>query len=56
MAYEQLEKTVELRPDYYSAHIDLANLLIAGRALDRAKEHLDLLAARTRKILSSTYP
>jgi tetratricopeptide (TPR) repeat protein len=46
LAYEQLEKTVELRPDHYPAHIDLANLLIASRSLDRAKEHLDVLAAK----------
>src|SRR5882724_1692741 len=46
MAYEQLEKTVKLRPDYYPAHIDLANLHSARRAVDRAKEHLDLLAAK----------
>ena len=45
-AYEQLEKTVELRPDHYRAHIDLANLLVASHSLDRAKEHLDLLATK----------
>src|SRR6266851_3114877 len=41
MAYEHLEKTIELRPDHYPAHIDLANLLVASRSLDRPKEHLD---------------
>src|SRR5882672_4209808 len=46
MAYEQLEKTIELRPDHYPAQIDLANLLVANRSLDRAKEHLDVLAAK----------
>jgi len=51
-AFQELNRTVELNPDNYRAHIDLANLLVTVRnpdgsassdALKQAKTHLDLL-------------
>ena len=51
-AYQALNRTVELAPDNYRAHTDLANLLLSGRNPDgspiqsnlkEAKTHLDLL-------------
>jgi tetratricopeptide (TPR) repeat protein len=45
-AYYELSRTVELQPDNYKAHTDLANLLIASNdpgALKMAQEHTDLL-------------
>jgi cellulose synthase operon protein C len=48
-AYQELSRTVELQPENNDAHIDLANLLIAGGKgddLQQAQEHIDLLLAR----------
>ena len=51
-AFQELSRTVELAPDNYRAHTDLANLLVTVRnpdgslvpdALKQAKTHLDLL-------------
>ena len=42
-AVQELATTVQIQPDYYAAHIDLANLLILARQFSDAKEHLDLL-------------
>ena len=51
-AYQELGRTVELNPDNYRAHTDMANLLLTVRnpdgspsadALKQAKTHLDLL-------------
>jgi len=44
-AFQQLLRTVEINPDHYEAHLDIANLLLATRPpqLREAKEHLDLL-------------
>jgi len=51
-AFQELSRTVELAPDNYRAHIDLANLLIGARNQDgsvnddymkQARVHLDLL-------------
>jgi tetratricopeptide (TPR) repeat protein len=51
-AFQELSRTVELSPDNYRAHVDLANLLIGARNPDgspnddymkQAKTHLDLL-------------
>ena len=51
-AFQELNRTVELAPDNYRAHTDLANLLVTVRnpdgtasqdALKQAKTHLDLL-------------
>lgn len=51
-AFQELTRTVELAPDNYRAHTDLANLLVAARNPDgtpiqdylkQAKVHLDLL-------------
>src|SRR5229473_5160782 len=36
-AYQELGRTLELQPDNYQAHIDIANLLIAGRDLKQAQ-------------------
>src|SRR6266446_3123847 len=38
-AYQELVRTVELQPENYKAHIDLANLLTAGHDLKQAQEH-----------------
>ena len=54
-AFQELTRTVELAPDNYRAHTDLANLLLTVRGADgapspeylsQAKIHLDLLRAR----------
>src|SRR5262249_41351414 len=51
-AFQELTRTVELTPDNYSAHVDLANLLITIRSqnnlpdpktLKQTKAHLNLL-------------
>ena len=51
-AFQELSRSVELAPDNYHAHIDLANLLVAARNPDgspnddylkQARIHLDLL-------------
>src|SRR5712671_1028270 len=42
-AYAELSRTVELAPTNYAAHVDLANLLIAGGEAKQAQSHLDLL-------------
>ena len=51
-AFQELNRTVELAPDNYRAHTDLANLLVSARnpdgtpvqdALKQAKTHLDIL-------------
>ena len=51
-AFQELSRTVELAPDNYRAHIDLANLLVTARNQDgssnddylkQARVHLDLL-------------
>lgn len=43
LAYQELKRTIELQPDNYSAHRDLANLLIATGSLQAAQEEADLL-------------
>ncbi len=43
LAYQELAKTIEIQPDQYAAHLDMANLLILGRQFNDAREHLDLL-------------
>ncbi len=45
-AVQELLTTVQIQPDYYAAHIDLANLLVMARQFSDAKEHLDLLAQK----------
>ncbi len=54
-AFQELNQTVELAPDNYHAHADLANLLSGVRnpdgstladALKQAKTHLDILRAK----------
>src|SRR3981081_476267 len=45
-AYQELLTTVQLQPDQYAAHLDMANLLIMGRQFNDAKEHLDLLVQK----------
>ncbi len=54
-AFQELNRTVDLAPDNYRAHADLANLLITVRnpdgspvedALKQAKTHLDILHAK----------
>src|SRR6202521_4330877 len=54
-AFQELSRTVELAPDNYRAHIDLANLLVGARNQDgsvnddymkQARVHLDLLRDR----------
>src|SRR5271157_4631566 len=42
-AYEELSRTLELQPDNFQAHIDIANLLIADHEPKKAQEHVDLL-------------
>ena len=42
-AYQELTRTIELRPEDYKARIDLANLLILGRKFQDAQEQVDLL-------------
>jgi len=45
-AYQELSKTIEIQPDQYAAHLDMANLLILSRRLPEAREHLDLLVQK----------
>ena len=48
-AFQELNRTVELAPDNYPAHTDIANLLLTQRdpaALKEAKAHLDILAEK----------
>src|SRR5260370_24829222 len=45
-AFQELSRTVEIQPDNYAAHLDIANLLIGYHQLDGAKEHLDLLTQK----------
>jgi tetratricopeptide (TPR) repeat protein len=45
-AYQELLTTVQIQPDQYAAHLDMANLLILNRQFNDAKEHLDLLAQK----------
>src|ERR1700694_510031 len=45
-AYQELTTTIQIQPDQYAAHLDMANLLILGRQFNDAKEHLDLLAQK----------
>ena len=45
-AYRELGRTLELQPENYPAHIDIANLLISGHDLKQAQEHTDFLLAR----------
>ena len=45
-AYRELTRTLELQPENYPAHIDIANLLISGHDLKQAKEHTDFLLSR----------
>src|ERR1039458_1415950 len=45
-AYQELSTTVQLQPDHYAAHLDMANLLILGRQFNDAKQHLDLLVQK----------
>jgi tetratricopeptide (TPR) repeat protein len=42
-AYTELSRTVELEPENYKAHVDLANLLSADGEVKAAQEHVDLL-------------
>src|SRR6266700_7121118 len=42
-AYQELVRTVDIEPTNFSAHLELANLLIAGNQLKQAHEHVDLL-------------
>jgi tetratricopeptide (TPR) repeat protein len=42
--YQELQRTLEIDPNNYRAHIDIANLLISAKNFKLAKEqHLDLL-------------
>lgn len=45
-AFQELSRTIELQPDHYPAHIDIANLLVAGGHLKLAQDHVDLLLAK----------
>src|SRR5690349_4276842 len=40
-AYQELNRTVELQPDNYTARLGLTNLLIAARDFKNARENLD---------------
>jgi tetratricopeptide (TPR) repeat protein len=42
-AFVELSRTLELQPDNYKAHVEIANLLIADGNLKLAQEHTDLL-------------
>src|ERR1700675_3275047 len=46
LAFGELNKTPEIQPEYYPAHLDLANLFITVRQMSDAKEHLDLLTQK----------
>src|SRR5207247_10849277 len=45
-AYSELSRTLELQPDNYKAHGEIANLLIAGNELRMAQEHTTILAEK----------
>jgi len=45
-AFQELTTTIQLQPDHYAAHLDIANLLMLGRQFNDAKQHLDLLAQK----------
>jgi tetratricopeptide (TPR) repeat protein len=45
-AVQELMTTVQIQPDQYAAHLDLANLLILAHEFSAAKEHLDLLSEK----------
>jgi len=58
-AFQELSRSVDLAPDNYRAHIDLANLLVTARNPDgsaneeymkQAKIHLDLLSEKQPQI------
>src|SRR6202041_4074067 len=42
-AYQELSTTIQIQPDQYAAHLELANLMILARRFNEAKEQLDLL-------------
>jgi len=43
-AYQELQRTLEIDPNNYKAHVDIANMLISSKNFKQAKEqHLDLL-------------
>src|SRR5215475_9403428 len=42
-AYAELFRTLELDPESYKAHIDMANLLISNSQTKEAHEHVDWL-------------
>lgn len=42
-ALQELNTTLQIQPDFYPAHLELAKLLILARHFSEAKEHLDLL-------------
>ncbi len=48
LAYQELNRVLELEPEpaNYQVHLDLANLLIAGRDFKQAQEHLTFLLER----------
>src|SRR6266567_3160950 len=45
-AYSELSRTLELQPDNYKAHGEIANLLIAGIELRLAQEHTTILTEK----------
>jgi len=45
-AVQELSKTIEIQPDHYKAHLDLANLMILASHFSEAKEELDLLVQK----------
>jgi len=42
-AYQELARSVELRPENYGARIEMANLLILAVDFPRAQEQVDIL-------------
>jgi tetratricopeptide (TPR) repeat protein len=42
-SYQELARTLQIQPNSYKAHIDIANLLILGHDLSQAQGHVDLL-------------
>jgi cellulose synthase operon protein C len=45
-AYQELTQAIQIQPDHYGAHLDLANLLILGGRFADAKDHLDILTQK----------
>jgi tetratricopeptide (TPR) repeat protein len=45
-AYQELRRTVELAPDNLQARLDLGNLLLGARQLDKAREQADAVLAK----------